>query len=197
MDSEGNIHISKGNLIGDSNFPEIIAVFPEGGKMGNNKRQLFVIVKFISKRSLSFTCKLVLYDEATDCRTYSLSVSGTADNSILTTFSYLSDPENIFRFEQCAPETNEAKKAQKPKLEDSAVSAMSIVLKTNDGRNLIDRYHSTYDEMTTDSFNLDCRIIKRWLNSFFREEKVRDFPLDLSQNGEILLKLLHRLTSKK
>jgi plasmid maintenance system killer protein len=51
--------------------------------------------------------------------------------------------------------------------------------------------------MNIDSFNLDCRIIKRWLNNFFREEKVRDFPTDLSQNGEILLKLLHKLTNKK
>lgn len=168
MDSEGNIHISKGNLIGDSNFPEIIAVFPEGGKMGNNKRQLFVIVKFSSKRAISFTCKLELYDEQTDCRSYSLSVSGTADNSILTTFSYLSDPQNIFRFEQCAPEANDAKKPQKAKLEDSAISGMSIVLKTNDGRNLIDRYHSAHEDMTGDYFNLDCRILKRWLNSFFR-----------------------------
>lgn len=58
MDSEGNIHVSKGNLIGDNNFPELVAVFPEGGKMGMNKRQLFVIVKFISKKSISFTCKL-------------------------------------------------------------------------------------------------------------------------------------------
>jgi hypothetical protein len=58
-----------------------------------------------------------------------------------------------------------------------------VALRTNDGRNLIDRYHSLYDDMTIESFTLDSRILKRWLNNFFREEKVRDFPGDLSQNG--------------
>jgi hypothetical protein len=67
-----------------------------------NKRQLFLILKFIAKRSMSFTCKLELYDEATDCRTYSIPISGTADNSLLTTFAYLSDPQNIYRLEPCS-----------------------------------------------------------------------------------------------
>lgn len=76
-------------------------------------------------------------------------------------------------------------------------SSLSVVLKINDGRNLIDRYHSIYDDKSINYYGLDCRIIKRWLNNFFREEKVRDFPLDLSQNKEILLKLLYKLTGKK
>ncbi len=76
-------------------------------------------------------------------------------------------------------------------------SSLSVVLKINDGRNLIDRYHSIYDDKSISYYGLDCRIIKRWMNNFFREEKVRDFPNDLSQNKEILLKLLYKLTGKK
>jgi len=45
---------------------------------------------------------------------------------------------------------------------------MVVNLKINDGRNIIDRYHSIYDDLTIESFSLDCRIIKRWLNNFFR-----------------------------
>lgn len=143
--------------------------------MGVNKRQLFVIVKFMAKRPISFTCKLQLYDEATDCRTYSLPISGTADNSLLTTFSYLSDPQNIYRLEPTAEQIQQRKSKNREE-----ATLLSVALRTNDGRNIIDRYHSLYDEMTVNSFTIDCRILKRWLNNFFREEKVRDFPADLA-----------------
>jgi hypothetical protein len=168
----------------------MVAVFPEGSKMGVNKRQLFLILKFIARRPISFTCKLELYDEATDCRIYSLPISGTADNSLLTNFAYLADTQNIYRLEPVA----EAAEPRKAKTREETAS-LSVLLRTNDGRNLIDRYHSLYDEMTVESFALDCRILKRWLNNFFREERVRDFPSDLA--GELLLRLLHKLTGRK
>ena len=49
-------------------------------------------------------------------------------------------------------------------------SSLSVALKINDGRNLIDRYHSIYDDKSIGYYGLDCRIIKRWLNNFFRED---------------------------
>lgn len=73
----------------------------------------------------------------------------------------------------------------------------TIWLKSNDGRNLIDRYHSHYDELSSESLSLSCRIVKRWINFFLREERVREFPLDLAQNPDILLKLLQKMTGRK
>jgi len=58
MDLEGNLMTSKGNLSGEGNFPELALVYPEGTKMGINKRQLYVIVKFVARKPTSFTCKL-------------------------------------------------------------------------------------------------------------------------------------------
>jgi hypothetical protein len=106
--------------------------------------------------------------------------------------------ENIFRLEPAVTDFVDNKKNQKNRSEESQMnSTLSVVLKSNDGRNLIDRYHSIYDDKSIGDYGLDCRIIKRWLNNFFREEKVREFPLDLTQNKEILLKLLYKLTGKK
>ena len=59
--------------------------------MGINKKELYIIVKFMCKKSISFTCKLELYDDTKDCRVYSIPVSGTTDSSILTLFTYLND----------------------------------------------------------------------------------------------------------
>ena len=200
MDSEGNIHIFKGNLNADNVFPEISVIFPDGGKLSMNKKEMFVLVKFISKKPISFTCKLELYDDNTDCRVYSLPISGTADNSLLTNFPYISDTENIFRIQAHLSDHLEQNKKKSTKQTPEYVFASqqySIILKTNDGRNLIDRYHSVYDELTVEDFHLDTKIIKRWLNNFFREEKLTKFPEEGSKNAEILMKLLHKLTNRK
>lgn len=58
--------------------------------MGSNKKKLPVIVKFLVKKPLSFTYMLKIYDES-QTNLYTLPVSGTSDNSILTTFPYISD----------------------------------------------------------------------------------------------------------
>lgn len=75
-------------------------VFPEGNKLSINKRSLIVMVKFMSRKPTSFTCKLELYDDLTDCRVYALALSATADNSLLTSFAYLSDPQNLYKLEE-------------------------------------------------------------------------------------------------
>lgn len=97
MDSEGNLHTSQGNFHGENGLPELSLYYPQENKLTLNKPQLILIVKFISKKALSVTCKLELFDESTDCRIYSLPLSATADNSLLTTYTYLSDPQNIYK----------------------------------------------------------------------------------------------------
>ena len=67
----------------------------------------------------------------------------------------------------------------------------------NDGRNLVDRYHDRYEAYQADTFSLSCKIAARWINNFFREEKIRKFPDDISENPDILLKFLYKLTNRK
>ncbi len=68
------------------------------------------MIKFISRKVCSITCKLEIYDDATDCRIYSLPISATADYSLLTTFSYLSDPDNIYKLEEVPLEQDKKSK---------------------------------------------------------------------------------------
>jgi len=39
-------------------IPDLILFYPEGSKMGINKKELYVIVKFVAKKPVSFTVKL-------------------------------------------------------------------------------------------------------------------------------------------
>ncbi len=95
-DLEGNCVVQGSNYYQNttnthSTIPDITVIYPEGVKMGINKKELYVIVKSLSKKSVSFTCRLELYDNTKDNRVYSIPVSGTTDSSILTLFPYLTD----------------------------------------------------------------------------------------------------------
>jgi len=59
--------------------------YPEGNTLGINNSKIKVEVVFMSKKSLSFSTKIEFED---DNKRYAITVSGTADNSILTNFPF-------------------------------------------------------------------------------------------------------------
>lgn len=77
-------------------IPEVNLFYPEGTKMGINKKELYVIAKFVAKKPVSFTVNLEIND---GCRHYNFPISGTSDNSLFTNFPYLSDKENLYKLE--------------------------------------------------------------------------------------------------
>ncbi len=99
-------------------------------------------MKFSSKKIISFSCKLEIFDNCKDSRIYRLPISGTADNSILTIYPYLSDKENYFKLEETSI-GNDKISSQQNKL-DSGLQ-FTVNLRTDDGRNLIDKYHNYYE----------------------------------------------------
>lgn len=109
--------------------------------MGHNKKELYIIVKFVCKKSISFTCKLELFDNTKDCRVYSIPISGTTDSSILTLFPYLSDPENRYKF---VPSTHQPPLSYIDKSRKDQPMNYIINLESIDDRNAVDKYHNPY-----------------------------------------------------
>ena len=68
------------------------------------------MLKFMSKKPISMTCKLELYDDLIDCRVYGLSVSMVADVSLLTTFRYMSDIDNMYKMENVMVDVDRKRK---------------------------------------------------------------------------------------
>lgn len=56
--------------------------YPEGNQIDYQREKLNIIVSFQSTKPVSFTTKLEFLDEA--AKKYTVVVSGTVDNSILT-----------------------------------------------------------------------------------------------------------------
>ncbi|XRB21165.1 FAP-47 protein [Pseudoscourfieldia marina] len=71
----------------DSNRIPISLHFPEGRMIGLAKNRLPVDVRFTSDKPMSFTAEIEVLDE--DGNRYPLAVTGTADNSIFTTYSFV------------------------------------------------------------------------------------------------------------
>ena len=133
-------------------IPEIILFYPEGSKMGINKKELYVIVKFVAKKPVSFTVKLEIYD---GCRIYELPISGTSDNSLFTIFPYLLDKQNLYKLENISDSVN---------------------LRSIDTRNIIDKLHNQYEQISEADYQLTCEVIRRWINTLLKDEKVMRFP---------------------
>ena len=81
------------NLNLKHNIPQDLGAIPleinyiEGKNLGVTKPKLKIEVCFMSPRTMSFTTKIQFFDD--QGRIYSVPISGTTDNCILTTFSYM------------------------------------------------------------------------------------------------------------
>lgn len=75
--------------------------FPEGNNVSMSKKRIRVEALFQSLRPLSFTTKIEFYDESG--KVYTLPVSGTADNCILTCYAYLQRTSGEYRIQEKSP----------------------------------------------------------------------------------------------
>ncbi|KAM3143753.1 Encoded by [Paramecium bursaria] len=76
--------------------------FPEGNNIGMSKKRLRVDALFQSSKPLSFTTRIEFYDEVG--KVYTIPVSGTADNCLLSNYSYLQRQQGYFRIEEKQPQ---------------------------------------------------------------------------------------------
>jgi len=75
--------------------------FPEGNNVGMSKKRMRGDAVFSSSKPISFTTKAEFYDEVG--KVYSLPISGTADNCLLTSYAYLQRNAGDFRIDEKVP----------------------------------------------------------------------------------------------
>jgi hypothetical protein len=71
----------------DHNIIPLKLNFPDGKNIGVTKNRIKVEAVFLSNKPLSFTTEVQFKDDHN--RFYPIKISGTSDNSILTTFPYI------------------------------------------------------------------------------------------------------------
>lgn len=87
----------RNRVFGEEGSINLKLQFPEGTNLSITKKRMRVDAVFISQKSLSFTTRVEFYDEFGVA--YMIPVSGTADNCLLTAYSYMQRCAGDFRLE--------------------------------------------------------------------------------------------------
>lgn len=153
----------------DSEKAPLQLEFPEGTLIGFAKERLPVDVSFASDQPLSFTANLDFFDD--DGRKFSVPVTGTADNCLLTNHPFLTFNKDAL---QISVEDGKAPtlvpdagyKIQPPELSDASVTSQSGAL-------------------------------ARWLDVTLARAPIRDVAGEFSASkGKLLIELVENLSGK-
>merc|ERR1719399_485822 len=153
--------------------------FPEGQLMGITKTKIPVELYFQSNKAMSFSAKIEFLDS--DGGAYAIPVSGTTDNSVLTTFPYLMSCADFFVLEGhpviMLRETQEPSGENAERAPSFRTASQSI------------------SSLSGQDFQFD--FITRWLNANVLKSTVENFPADLiTQNGRQVYEMVECLAAK-
>lgn len=183
-------------IAGDGKLPVTLA-FPDGQTITSNHNVLPVEVSFCSKKQMTFTVNIDFYDDMDGI--FSIPITCTADNSLLTTFGYVKYREGSY--------TIAADGDRKPLLYTEAEDNLE---KDNTPRQSRDGSSATgQDENAGSSFQTLDQVLKKtltkrsidrlrnWLNTNLLHEPIDDLVTTLQQNqGKMANEIIELLFGK-
>eukprot|EP00736_Rhodelphis_marinus_P012698 Rmarinus@m.1878 len=145
--------------------------FPDGQVIGVAKQRLPVEVSFVARKPLSFTAKIDFLDA--DGNRFSITVTGTSDNSILTLYPFLETHSQRYGF-----------------LANEAGPVMLVPVKHQPRIASPDSQHISQSRVIEN--------IVRWLNAVLLKSTITAFPGDfVTSKGKALIDLVEFLSGKK
>jgi hypothetical protein len=170
--------------------------FLDDKTIGYMKNELRMEVTFKSPKPLSFTCKLIFFDED-NVETY-IMVAGTTDNCLFTNFSFFQSNFENFEITREGDSIN-CKKAKDNDMDldlnedrksvNFTVSHMSTIITKNSVLG--------YKKIRKEDMENNCKFLKRYIKIAYPNAIISQFPDDLvRENGSILYEIIHNLTGK-
>ena len=155
--------------------------FPDGENLGVTKAKLKVEAVFTSSKPLSFTTFIDFFDD--EGNKFSIPISGTADNSVFTIFSFMqrhpdeisleAEPGKPIRLIQDASSEQESGK--------TGVVGKAFS-KTGGGSSVISRTAKSLVGFTPVPLALlekSCEYVCRWYNATMQSSSLASFPTDV------------------
>lgn len=173
----------KGNIIETFQHFPIKVSFPDGPNLNTKKHKMKVELSYIAKSPVSFTTQLFFED---DQRTnYSIYVSGTADNSIMTNYGYfLRTPRSDFELIEREDRPVAIKAADR----DGGSDKNSVTFSKLSGSSE-KRVGLGYPPIPFDNLDRACKHMARFLTIFVPQTNIEAFPHDvIAKNGDYLTK---------
>ncbi|CEM06420.1 unnamed protein product [Vitrella brassicaformis CCMP3155] len=164
----------------------ITVEFPEGQMMGLAKSRIPVEVSLLSPKPISFTCRLEFLDG--EGVSYSMPVSGTCDNCLLTLYDYLNLNPDFYEIDDTRdpPTLAETEDAEDRMGSEAAPSQRS------------ERSQSAVGSSAGWVIDLSADFLVRWLNGTVLKSVIETYPQDLiASQGRQLHEIVEILTGKK
>ena len=180
----------KGHIIETfAHFP-IKIFFPDGPSLNSKKQRTRAELSFTAKTALSFTTQLFIEDDQKT--SFSIFVSGTADNSIMTNYTYfLRTPKDEFELVERDDKPVYVKPAEKEHSEKSERGGGAASVTHSKASGATNRIGLGYPPVPFDILERACKHMARFLNVFVPGIHIDNFPQDIiTKNGEILGKIV-------
>src|SRR3990167_7115467 len=179
----------KGHIMETFQHFPIKVEFPEGSILSSKKLKMKCELSFVAKTPLSFTTQLFIEDG--DKTSYWIFVSGTTDNSLLTTYTYfLRTPKEEYEF----VEKEDKPLAIKPVDKDQSLRSERNVSVTHSKLSAGTTNYKVslgYMPVPFDMLERACRHMVRFLNVFVPGLGMESFPGDIIQkNGDPLVRIV-------
>jgi hypothetical protein len=179
----------KGHIIETFQHFPIKVEFPDGPSLNSKRHKVKVELSFTAKTPISFTTQLFIEDDQKN--SYWTYISGTADNSILTNFSYFyrtpkEDYELIDREERPLalkfPEKNESALGSERNIS---------VTQSKTSGGTANKIGLGYTPIPFDILERCCKHMAKFLTVFVPGITIDNFPNDIiNRNGDILTKIV-------
>lgn len=171
--------------------------FPDGKNLGITKQRIKVELVFQYKRPLSFTTRLEFIDEA---RVYTINVSGTTDNCLLTNYPYLQRMVGEYKI---VAEEKKAITLVEDYDDGESVSDIRTVHNSKRSRKVISTKSGSskntlgYSPIRQEQLDESCESVAKWLNHHVLSTPIATFPDSVVEhNGAEAFELIAFLTGK-
>lgn len=172
--------------------------FPDGKQLGVTKQKIAAEVTFVSERPVSFTIPIEFID--LDGKKYTIAVSGTSDNSLLTVFPFIQRNPDEIRFE--TNENGPVKIIQEVESDADMYSerGKSGGHRTTGGSSVVSHSAKSiigFNPIPQPLLEQSLEFLTRWLNHSVLSTPINKLPDDIIEtHGAQVYELVYSLTGK-
>lgn len=202
--NEGYQTVNLKSILPKDHLVELKVVFPQGRSLSSNKNRLNVEVSFKSKKPISFTSKIDFEDDQQT--TYSIFVSGTADNSLFSNYFYFRSSQEPAVIQRHADDPIIAlpykREGTAPSVEDgtSKMSEQPAPSHTQSKLSSLTKGVHTlgYSPIPLEELQDHCNFLCFWLSETVPNVNMAEFPSSIiTEHGKQLLMAIQFLSKRE
>lgn len=182
----------------DAGNLQLTLELPDGKQLGVTKQRIRAEVTFLSSHPISFTTRLDFLD--TEGNRYSIPLSGTAENSLLTAFPFIQRNSEEVKFEVGDNGAVQLVQEVESETELASEKGKSGGFRTSGGSSVVSRSAKSiigFNPIPQINLEKSLEFLARWFNHNTLSSPVNKLPDDfIAAHGAQVYEIIHSLTGK-